>query len=118
MKRSKMNALAHKRRHGNKSMNKEHRRRGQHAYRKRHAYSPQREARSLQREEDACKARQQRLNAYCEQARTLTKAEDIRALYQDVWKNRHNVPAAVTWVDRIIKNRRASGELPNPYIPL
>ena len=113
-----MNALAHKRCHGNKSMNKEHRRRGQHAHRKRHAYSPQREAMRLQHEEDACKARQQRLDVCCELARTLTIEEDIRALYQDVWRNRHNLPAAVTWVDRIIKNRRASGELPNPYIPL
>lgn len=116
MKRNRLLARVLKRLCGNKRMNKEHRLRGQHAYRKRNAYSPQRAAAQKQREEDIRMARRQRLDAYCEQARTLTKAEDIRALYHDVWRNRHNVPAAVTWVDRIIKNRRAAGELPNPYI--
>lgn len=105
-----------KRNYGNRKINKEHRARGRHAYRKRHAYSPQKAALEQQQLIEAGLHKQQRLETYTKRARTLTDEADIRALHQEVWRTRHELPEAVSMVPRIIKARREAGELPNPYV--
>ena len=105
MRKVQLKTIIHKKRHGNKQINKAHRERGQNAYRKSHCYSPQKAALAKQQEIEAKLRTQRKLEEYCERARTLTTKEEKKTLYREVWSTRHEIPAAVTLVDKIVKER-------------
>ena len=54
-------------------------------------------------------------DAFVHRARTVCTQEEVRALCQEVWALRHVNSAYLGQVDRILKNRRAAGELPIYY---
>ena len=107
-----MDAKARLQRRNKKHINKAHRERGKRAYLKQFAYSPQREALKKQRQEEAALRIQTKLASYCQRAETVYTQEEIRALCSEVWQLRHSCSLYLGHVERILKARRAAGELP------